>query len=217
MSPIEKNPQPIRDLVPKDISFESLEGIKNLPHLPRVAGLVYLLLEGEARINRQFTDEFERFRDPALDETQISFTDFVLSQNPESTLLISEILKGKTLPEILAEKLNEHGDPFGFGPELTRAILEMAKDSLKTLEYCNAVSTDNPERKPDPRNYLDDVMIRMFEEGRLSGLTPFSNTKFPAGTYHREIFPREVRQQMRDYIDQMYPVAKNPPDKRLSL
>ena len=135
-----------------------------------------------------------------MDETQISFTDFILRENPSSTFLISKILKGKNLPEIIVEKLNEHGNPFGFEPELTRAILEMANDELQTQIRIDSRSLP-PDLRPDPMAYFEGIMVAMFEEGHLSGMSQFSNTKFPAGTYHREIFPKEVAQQMRDYIE----------------
>lgn len=199
----ERSPsQSIRDLVPMN-SLDSPEGIKNLPHLQRVAGLVYLLLEAKSVNDEQFKSEFEKFREPDLDEIQISFTDFVLHQNPRSTFFISKILKGKNLPEIIVEKLNEHGNPFGFGPELTRAILEMANDELQVRIRIDSRRLP-PDSRPNPMVYFEHIMVGMFDEGYLSGLSPFSNTRFPAGTYYREIFPKEVVQQMQGYIKQIF-------------
>lgn len=206
---LEGNPrQPIRDLVPKNVSFEarSLEGIRKLPHLQRVAGLVFLLLQAESVIDGQFRNEFEKYRDENFNEIQISFTDFILRENPGSTSLISEIAKGKKLPEIITEKLNERGNPFGFDPQVTRAILEMAKDELQTQIRVDLIKagTYDPDSKPDPIIYFEEIMVAMLEEGNLSGMSPFSNTKFPAGEYHKEIFPREAAQQMRGIIEQIY-------------
>ncbi|OGH19561.1 MAG: hypothetical protein A3D74_02635 [Candidatus Levybacteria bacterium RIFCSPHIGHO2_02_FULL_37_13] len=227
--------QPIRDLVPTNISLDSPEGIKNLPHLQKVAGLVFLLLEGKVRswqqssqqLNEKAQSELERLKQegitPRTEESEgtSGLTTFELLVNSDWRELRLSTMEHdrKDIPKIIADKLHEHGDPFGFGPETSRAILEMANDAFETQLSCDSikVGTYDPEWNPDPRDYLEEVMIRIYEEGMLSGLTPFSHTKFPAGQYHGKIFPREVRKQMQDYINQMYPIIKTPPDKRLSL
>lgn len=218
INPVEGNPRlPIRDLV------SCFEGIKNLPHLQKVAGLVFLLLEGKGRfwqdsnhqLNEKAQSELERLKKegitPKTKESEGTSSlwpfELLLNSNWRDLYLSLNKRNREGLPKIIADKLQKHGDPFGFGPKITQAILEMANDTFETQLSSDSIKigTYDPEWKPDPRNYLDDVIIRMFEEGRLSGLTPFSHTKFPAGDYHKEIFPLKVRQQMQDCIDQMYP------------
>ena len=210
-NPIERSPrQPIRDLVPRNVSLESksLEGLRNLPHIQRVAGLVFLLLVAESVSREQFKNEFEKYRDTEINGIKTSFKDFVLSTHTNPIWPLSDELNNKKLPEIIAEKLNERGNPFGFEPKLTQAILEMAKDELQRQIHVDSIKigsycTDT-DWKPDPISYFENVMVAMLEEGHLSGMSPFSNTEFPAGEHHREIFPKEVAQQMRDYIEQKY-------------
>ncbi len=219
-NPLEGNhPQPIRDLVPRNVSLEarSLEGIRNLPHLQRVAGLVFLLLEAKSRfweksdieLKEKAQSELERLKQEGItpkteaSEGTSGLWPFELLVNSDWTNLYLSLDKRdkKDLPQIIADRLRTYGDPFGFGSEVTRAILEMANEAFETQLSCDSIDsgTYNSNWNPNPIDYLEETMIRIFEEGRLSGLTPFSQTKFPAGDYHRKIFPRDVAQQMQAY------------------
>lgn len=220
---IEINPcQPMLNLVQKNVSPEvrSLEKIRSLPHLQRVATLVFLLIETKSRfweksnieILEKTQKETERLEQQGVSpKTKDSkgaygFSILELDANSDWLGLYFSLDKRnrEDLPKIIAEKIEEYGDPFGFGQQVTRSILEMADDSFEN-QISDIADDADSEWNPNPIDYLENVMIDMFGNPRFSGGSPFLNTKLQAEMHMRyeKIFPKDVAEQMRDYIKQM--------------
>jgi hypothetical protein len=200
----------ILSLVPAglDTGLES-KSFRDLPHLQKMAGLVFLLLN----VKRQ------SWGDTSTELTQLFRSEsFRLEEEGKPHKTLGDLIEGsrefvsrwvelndknsKEIPEIIAKKIEELGNPFGLDIDVTRAVLEMANDHFETQLRNDSIKigTYDHNWKPDPVEYFEEIIINMFEDGRNSGMSPFSNTDFPAGSYHAQIFPPDVARQVRILI-----------------
>lgn len=197
---------PMLALVPCDFetSLERQIDLKDLPHIQRLAGLVYFFLVARERFDQdsinQLKDaedeEIERLKreEPQLLKPGFSFFEHLVNTDWRELYLGLAERNSKQLPEILTAKIAENGDVFGFG-ELTRAILEMANDRFENEKNANKTTF---ERGSFPRQtkFFEHVMFEMLTRGLRVGSESWYTT-YPAGEYYSEIFPPEVLAQMR--------------------
>ncbi len=200
----------IRSLIPAKIkSLPESTSFEHLPHLQRVAGLVFLLLLAKERfwektaseLSEVAKDQIDRLKTQEVVATTLQDL-FTHSREFLDTWLSLHDRDNKELPKIITDKIEEHGSPFGFGQGVTRATLEMANDFFENQRFCDSVKCGPDDNLPPPTDYFEEIMIQMFKFGRTSGLNPFSYTDFPAGNYHNQIFPQKVTQEMTMLIRQ---------------
>lgn len=206
----QENLPSIKSLVPANIeSLPESASFEHLPHLQRVGGLVFLLLLAKERFRQQTASELSNVAQNQIDRLKTegvmakTLQDlFTHSREFLDTWLTLHDRNKKELPKIIADKIEEHGSPFGFEPNATRAILEMANDFYENQRFCDSISCGPDNDLPPPTEYFEEMTIQIFEFGRKSGLNPFSYTDFPAGNYFNQIFPPEVAREMKTLIKQ---------------
>ncbi len=219
---ISHDSSPISALVPSGIEniLNSRElNFRNIPQLQKVAIITYLLLNAKehfyeesaskraAVASRDFEEVRKKKKEAGEEGDGISLDDLLsYSKNFIKTWIETDERDREKLPEIVAQKISDKGNPFGFDPEVVRAILEMANDFYETQLSVDSIKigTYDPDWQPIPTKYLTNVMEDMFEHGGSSGRNPFSRTKFPAGNYYHEIFTPEASRQMQHLIKERY-------------
>lgn len=188
---------PIRGLVPA-IAETGLEGrripnLRNLPHLQKVVVLTYFLLKSK---EHAYGDTVNTISEEARKMGKPSFA--IEKITPELASLWVNLNKRNrdNLPEAISGEIDKMEDPFGLDSEVTRATLEMANatfENIRAEESIDLAGDDSPP--PLPTEYLDSVIIEMFEIGRIVG--QHSATQFPAGSYYDRIFTPEASEQLR--------------------
>lgn len=184
----------IQSLIPTGLGTElELKSFRNIPHLQKVAGLVFLLLSVKKQYWEETYEELEQIR-------RLEFARLAEEGRPHETL--GDLIQGSTeyvsrwvelrnrdskeIPEIVAKKLKSLDNPLGLDMELTRAVLEMANDYFETQLANDAIDTGayDPDWNPDPVEYLEGIIIDMFEFDSL-------------GFYGDRIFPPDVAREVR--------------------
>ena len=217
-------PSPIRALVPTNLALEqsTLERMRQLPHLQRVAGLVVFFLEAKGRLYEQTADklseaiqtESETLRREGIVTVQPAgeALDYTRLPQPTQELLFRflslgvENVDGPT--ESIMERLEETGNPFGFEPDVTRSILDMANYFFQ--EESNNTSIRSPELSPDYTEYFEIIMMLMYECGQPDWPDPYL-FDIPGGLHYSHIFPPEAAAQMQAYLDAIHRKAQEPP------
>lgn len=205
-----KNPDQLRELVPEELveclrkSELTLPDLKGYPHLRRVAGVVYFFLDAREKAYQEGANQSQRLAEKALDSPETSQFDLPFDQvahyKPWLNLYFTLEHRDKKLHMLVARELDMLDDPFGFGPGVTAAILEMANYSHQVLiEELNRGG--GVEHIPSPTEAFPAVMIDLFEEHRNHMPFDFSAMYRPGPSrFFRQIFPPGVAEEMRQLV-----------------